>query len=82
MWKTKGCNVALVLSFIGLVHSGYYEGVKRTENYPERGKHRRREAVTVDLYDSIHERLMRRKYMINTDWICGLVCNDGFPYGY
>ena len=81
-WISKGFNVNLVLGFVGLASSTYYENISREEsmavvNNPGKagvGRPKTQFSYTLDDKKIADEQIK--------EWLCELVCGDGFPYGY
>jgi len=81
-WISKGFNVNLVLGFVGLASSTYYENISREEfmavvnNSGKAGVGRPKTQFSYTLDDKkIADEQIK-------EWLCELVCGDGFPYGY
>src|SRR5690606_15761965 len=76
----KGYKVNLVLGFVGLAPSTFYENDNRDRLTKEEktgkavGRPKTRYSYTLDGKKISDEQIK--------EWLCELVCGDGFPYGY
>lgn len=78
-WIGKGYNTNLVLDFVGLAASTFYENISREELPKEKtgkaaGRPKTQFSSTLDGQRIPDEQIK--------EWLCELICGDGFPYGY
>ena len=80
-WIRKGYNTSLVLDFVGLAPSTFYENINRKKELTKEektdkavGRPQTQFSYTLDGKKIPDEQIK--------EWLCDLVCGDGFPYGY
>ena len=79
-WIKKGYNINLVLGFVGLAPSTFYENIDRKKTTKEEkagkavGRTKTQFSYTLNGKKIPNEQIK--------EWLCELVCGDGFPYGY
>ena len=80
-WIRKGYNTSLVLDFVGLAPSTFYENINRKKELTKEektdkavGRPQTQFSYTLDGKKIPDEQIK--------EWLSELVCGDGFPYGY